>query len=298
MARRSCHYIVTPTDLIDRPDIPDDSPIFRRYLKLLKCAWQETGAQYEHVTLSNVELADLWHVSEEAARKCLADMRELDLIESKQDGRTQRTIRLLVAWRGQGKDSAEDINATSTRAPRRVAPAPATGVPMRTKPQDQGYSEDGRLTPTLADSPNRVVVVGTDLNCLDKSVPTTTASTSTLARARTKAERNYIRDALWDLGIETDEAVGKILGDAPEMFRGSPRDYSHVTPEYVEDWLAHLWKIGKQAGLGAGYYRLQIREQRESPYAMSVTERAEYRAQNDEAWEHEKAARLDKGATE
>jgi len=108
-----------------------------------------------------------------------------------------------------------------------------------------------------------------------------------LLHGRTRADRNRIRDALWDLGIETDEAYAKILGDAPDLFRGRPRDYSHITPEYVEDWLAHYQRVGQRAGLGPGYYRTQIREQRQSPYRMTATARAEYRAANDAEWEKE-----------
>ena len=108
-----------------------------------------------------------------------------------------------------------------------------------------------------------------------------------LIQGRTREERNRIRDALWDLGIGTDEAYAKILGDAPDLLRGRPRDYTHVTPEYVEDWLAHYHRVGKRAGLGPGYYRTQIREQRQSPYRMTATARAEYRAANDAEWEKE-----------
>ena len=108
-----------------------------------------------------------------------------------------------------------------------------------------------------------------------------------LIHGRTREERNRIRDALWDLGIETEEAYAKILGDAPDLFRGRPRDYSHVTPEYVEDWVAHYHRVGQRAGLGPGYYRTQIREQRQSPYRMTAAARAEYRAANDAEWEKE-----------
>lgn len=134
--------------------------------------------------------------------------------------------------------------------------------------------------------PNSVVaVVGTDVPEPEKSVPTATTS---ITPARTREDRRRIRDALWDLGIESDEAQAKILGDEPDVVRGKAVDYSHVTPEYVEDWMAYHVEIGAKAKLHAGYYRQQIREGRASTRTMSDQERTDYRAFNDR--ERKKAA--------
>jgi len=171
--------------------------------------------------------------------------------------------------RGCGEDSSGTMESDGYSD---LAPKPGIDVPSDTPVVDYRgpYS-------------TVVVAVGTDLPNSEESVPTTTTSI-TPVRARTKEERRRIRYALWDLGIESTEAQDKILGDESEIFRGGPRDYSHVTPEYVEDWLAHYREVGQRANLGGGYYRMQIREKRESSYEMSATGRAEYRAQNDAEW--------------
>ncbi len=179
MTRRKCLYIVTPADFVFREDIPDNSPVYRRYLKLMARAWEETGPQYEHAILSNAELARLWNVNEETARKCLAEMRDLKLIKTQQIDQTRRIIYLMVAWRGQGKDSAEDINATSARAPRLEAQAPASRVPTQPRKLRNEFTQGGHRTTTLDGDPNRSVVVGTNTQ-----VPANKTTTVINARLR------------------------------------------------------------------------------------------------------------------
>ncbi len=87
---------------------------------------------------------------------------------------------------------------------------------------------------------------------------------------RTREECDRIGDCLVDLGLEAGGAVDEALALA------------HVTVEFLEDWV--LYKRYNDH-LGAGYYRMQIRAGRASPYHMSKRQRAEYRHQKDEDWE-------------
>ncbi len=76
-----------------------------------------------------------------------------------------------------------------------------------------------------------------------------------------------IRDALEELDLLDPAAVDELLG------------YGHVTPEYVEDWVEHRrWNKHR---VGGGFYRMQIRNRRVSPYAMEPRDRSEFRWHKD-----------------
>lgn len=106
MTWHNCLYFCEPAGLVDREDIPDH--IYRRFVKLLKRSYNETGTAYAYVTLSNDGLAELWRITDVAARDTLMEFRRLGLIDTEQMGRTGRIIRILVAWRGRGMDSAPE----------------------------------------------------------------------------------------------------------------------------------------------------------------------------------------------
>ncbi len=110
------------------------------------------------------------------------------------------------------------------------------------------------------------------------------ATGNIITRTREQVER--IRDALWDLGLCEEDAQEEALR------------LRHVTAEYAEDWTIHRRLNSKQEGvdlftgettdqpkLGGGYYRMQIREKRTSPYTMSRAQRHDYRAKKDREWE-------------
>jgi hypothetical protein len=162
-----------------------------------------------------------------------------------------------------------------------------------------GFDVSHNTPATDCTSFSSTVVVGTNFlqhdekNLYQQQQSTATPATDCrgVENSRSSAETEQIVNALWDLDIRDDAAVDAILGKIPEMFRGCPRDFSHVTPEYVEDWVLHRRLTAKKGGrdllgdgaqfeyaLGGGYYRMQIREKRASTYRMSDRQRAEYRA--------------------
>ncbi len=157
--RQSCEYIVKPTELLHRRDIPRDSPVWWRYDILLEHAWIETGSEYAYVTVSNTELAKMWETDVETARKGLAKMISLHLVETERWGSTGRIIRLLVAWRRQGRGQPAGINAPDQQAARLEAQVPATGVLLQ---QDDDPAAligvGGKQTTTQSDLSNAAAV--------------------------------------------------------------------------------------------------------------------------------------------
>lgn len=313
MGRRICRYYLSLVSLLNNDQVPDS--VYRRYQKLLVRSYEETGERYGPIVLSNREVAEIWKCDVDAARACLTQMRKLEMIETEQIGRDQRRIKLLVAWRSKGNDRAPETNAPEQCAASTVS-APTTTAqtpPMQAEFEETSCSEGAKNSSTLAVLPN--VVVGT-YSFFDESisrvrdsraqeivsVPTTTISekgaknSSTLEKVRTLEEIERIKNALWDLNIRDMHAVDVILGEIPEMFLGRPRDFSHVTAEFVEDWVLHRRLTAKRGSddllgdgdqfeyaLDGGFYRMRIREKRESPYQMSYQQRADYRAKWDEA---------------
>ena len=158
----TCKYITKPLDLLRRKDIPKDSPVWWRYDMLLALCWERTKAEYGNIELSNADLADLWETNEETARDGLTQMRNLKIVETYQVGRTGRMIRLLFAWRGQGKDSAPATNQPEERDLRLEDQVPATGVPTR-KVDPESFVEGAGQTTTLAGRSNVVVACTSDL---------------------------------------------------------------------------------------------------------------------------------------
>ncbi len=96
---------------------------------------------------------------------------------------------------------------------------------------------------------------------------------------RTREERFRIAEALQELGLIDEEAQEELLS------------LRHVTPEYTEDWLMSYRLCGRgrdgERKLSPGYYRQQMREQRQPPYAMSPRQRREYREQKDFEFEQQ-----------
>lgn len=85
-----------------------------------------------------------------------------------------------------------------------------------------------------------------------------------------------IEDALYDLGLVDDDAFEEVLALA------------HVSVEYMEDWVAYSRHNRR---VGPGYYRMQIRHGRVSPYRFRDEERVDYRRRNDDEHEREREAR-------
>jgi hypothetical protein len=127
----------------------------------------------------------------------------------------------------------------------------------------------------------RIVVDKDSLDLDQKNLATTDNLASAKSDTRDDERR---RDCLWDLDLRNDEAHAEILA------------CEWATLEYLEDWVLHRHLTAKRQGrlfgedwidfkLKGGYYRLQIREQRQSPYQMSAAQRREYRERKDREWE-------------
>ena len=160
MRKRACKYFLVLPQLVKRKDIPDSVKV--RYQLLLLESYEASGPQYAPIELSNRDIAKLWQCEEDAARACLAHMRDLKLIETHQVGQYRREIRLLLAWRSNGKDSPEEMNAASERTAHLEAQALATLTPAPPIEPAHPEIEGANFSSTLTDLPNNVVVACTD----------------------------------------------------------------------------------------------------------------------------------------
>lgn len=325
MGERSCKYFLLVAHVLDHPDAHDHH--IARFARLVKKSYEASGARYAPLRIGNRALGKLWRCNESATRACLTDLKRFGWIDTRQIGQHEREIIILAAWRNDGTDDAVDTNAATTSDLHLAAQATAPLLPAR----HAALTNQGAIqSRTLSQIPNVVVGTISNLNqeniyqqqhtfnpgCTvdegaiqDRTLNEGEKQTPTL---RSKDDEARIVDALWDLDLRDSRVVDAILGRIPEMFRGQPLDFSHITPEYVEDWVLHRRLEAKrrpgglfgEAGdllgdgdafeyaLGAGYYRMQIREKRESPYHMSDKQRAAYRARWD-AWREEEAGRAD-----
>ncbi len=283
MAKFPCRYFCEPAELVDNTALPDH--LYRRYAKLLKTSYEYSGTQYGPLVLNNAALADLWHLREDAARATLAEMKELHLIDTKQIGQRCRQIRLLVAWRGSGTDSAPEPavddghNAPDPRAlhleAQATAPQAAAPSDGRAPGQTADAAQGANAIRTLAPAPNTATAVFYFPEIEFKNRTAVAVINSVLTR--TREEKFRIQEALDDLGLVDDEAHDELLA------------LRNVTPEYAEDWLMSYILAGKgrdgERKLSPGYYRQQMRERRTPPYRMSMSQRRDYREQKDFEWE-------------
>ena len=140
-------------------------------------------------------------------------------------------------------------------------------------PSRGGACRNVEDTPVVDYRGRNSVVVDSISSNPEKNSTTTNTIKAPVRATRSKEETYRIGDALADLDLETDEAVEEILA------------LEHVTAEYCEDWILHKRFAGQK--LGGGYYRIQIREKRASPYVMSKKQRADYRSEKDDEWERD-----------
>lgn len=229
MNRPRWKYIVVPREFYDRTDIPPDSTIWKRYPQLLGTAWEETGSQYAYSTASNDDLGRIWGVSPEAARKTLAEMRDLEppLIETRQIGRTGRLIKILVAYRGQGQDSARETNAPRQSASRMEA------HPHASVAQAQPKIEDGRSAPTLDDSANS----SRSVFCSESDFDRSSSTTSTIAAEKILQAANVrtVDLDLSEMDEERAQAIADYIAENPDG-KNSPAGFAYACLRNNPDW--------------------------------------------------------------
>ena len=218
MARRHCLYIVKPRNLIDDENIPDR--IYRAYDKLLAMAWEETGAQYEFVMLSNAELAQDFHMTEDGARDIISEMRKLKLITTEQVGRTGRRIRLLVAHRP-GKDSRAELNAPRETEANWEAPVTAAQDVDTTDCDFEGATV-GR---SLEDDPNSTNIPSFN-NKLKENISTSAQAQKIWKTALAELALQMTK-ATFDTWVRASRAVDHRDGIL----------YVQVHSPYAKDWL-------------------------------------------------------------
>lgn len=298
MGRRTCRYFLSVASLLDDARVPDS--VYRRYQKLLKESYELTGERYAPITLSNSGLAKLWQCNEDAARACVTQMRDLKLIETEQVGRTGRLVKLLIAWRSKGNDSAPETNAPEQRAASAVS-APTTTAQTPAQAIASLVVKGARIPSTLSGLPNVVVACTSspDLEILDQQQQISNPGCTT--REVAKNVRNLESGVANENSIPAQTLALLDRIEIVEPNRSAMAILEHVqSDEYLLPW-THYAEDNPQ--LGGGYFVLRFKRNELAPLAYRrnadrreqehLREIANAEAERTAQWQAERYAELD-----